>query len=87
MTQQIAQLTTNEALVLQQVFEDGEDDARTLARSSGLSRRHALEIITRLKKKGLVSISDSYGDLWVSMTAKGKQLMRYLWPEARSYAQ
>lgn len=76
-------LTPNEAIVLQQVNEDGEDDARTLSRTLGLSRQHTMSILARLKHKGLVALNTSYDDLWVHMTKKGKALMSYVWPESR----
>ncbi|HMS92826.1 MAG TPA: winged helix DNA-binding protein [Candidatus Saccharibacteria bacterium] len=79
---QPSQLTPNEAIVLQQVHEDGEDDTRTLAQQLGMSRQHILTIIERLKSKGLVAIDSSLDGLWVRLTRKGQHIMRQLWPEA-----
>lgn len=76
-------LTTNEAIVLQQVHEDGEDDTKTLSRMLGMSRQHMMAVIGRLKRKGLVAIDGSYDGLWVHLTGKGRQLIHYMWPEAR----
>lgn len=76
-------LTPNEAIVLQQVSEDGEDDARTLSRTPGMSRQHVMSILTHLKHKGFIAIQSSYDDIWVRTTRKGKQLMNYVWPEVR----
>ena len=76
-------LSLSEAIVLQQVHEDGEDDARTLERALGMSPEHTLNIIGRLKRKGLVAIDGEYGGLWVHLTQKGRRLIHYLWPEAR----
>jgi DNA-binding MarR family transcriptional regulator len=77
-------LTTNEAIVLQQIHEDGEDDARTLSRMLGMSRHHVLSIVGRLKSKGLVAIEGAYDGLWVHLTREGRRLMNYVWPEARA---
>ena len=38
-------LTTNEALVLQQVYEDGSDDAAMLAAQMGMPRRTAMNVL------------------------------------------
>lgn len=77
-------LSLSEAIVLQQVHEDGEDDTRSLARSLGMSREHTLNVVEHLKRKGLVSIDGGYDGLWVHLTRKGQRLIRYLWPESHS---
>lgn len=77
-------ITPNEAIVLQQVYEDGEDDTRTLARQLGMSRHHVLSIIEHLKRKGLIMIDVDFDGLWVQLTQKGRQLIHYLWPDAHS---
>ena len=43
-------LTTNEALVLQQVYEDGGDDAATLAAQMGMPRRTAMHVLADLRQ-------------------------------------
>ena len=80
----IQSLSLSEAIVLQQVNEDGEDDTRTLERALGMSPEHMLNVIGHLKRKGLVAIDGEYGGLWVHLTQKGRRLIRYLWPEAQS---
>ena len=85
MTQQIIDLTTTEALVLQQVHEDGEDDLPSLSRQLGISRRYALAIVASLKRKGLLVVTDSYHQLWVRPSARGKRMIRYIWPQAQPY--
>lgn len=77
-------LSLSEAIILQQVHEDGEDDTQSLAAALGMSREHALTVILHLRRKGLVAISGDYDGLWVHLTRKGRRLMHYLWPEARS---
>lgn len=75
-------LSLSEAIVLQQVHEDGEDDTSSLAKALGMSRAHTLNVITHLKHKGLVDINGDTDGLWVHLTRKGRRLMHYLWPEA-----
>lgn len=75
-------LSTNEAIVLQQVHEGGEDDAQSLASQLGMSRNHTMNIIQRLKQKGLVAIDSDVDGIWVHMTRRGHKLMSYMWPQA-----
>lgn len=77
-------LSLSEAIVLQQVNEDGEDDTSSLARALGMTPAHTLNVIEHLQRKGLVDAFGGYDGLWVRLTRKGRRLIRYLWPEARS---
>ena len=83
---QEATLTTNEALVLQQVYEDGSDDAAMLAAQMGMPRRTAMNVLADLRCKGLMAIDQAYGDAWVRLTTRGKQLVQRIWPEAQAMA-
>ena len=83
---QEATLTTNEALVLQQVYEDGGDDAAMLAVQMGMPRRTAMNVLADLRCKGLMAIDQAYGDAWVRLTTRGKQLVQRIWPEAQAMA-
>lgn len=75
-------LSTNEALLLQSIHEQGSDDVRSLASQLHLSRQHVIILITSLREKGLVRVdADSVG-IWTYLTNKGNNLMRSLWPEA-----
>ena len=65
---QEATLTTNEALVLQQVYEDGGDEAAMLAAHMGMPRRTAMNVLADLRRKGLMAIDQAYGDAWVRLT-------------------
>ncbi len=76
-------LTTNEALILQQIYEDGGDDVIVLAGQVGLSRRTVMNILADLRRKGLMAIDQIYGDAWVRLTARGKRLVQKIWPEAQ----
>ncbi|RYC72492.1 Phenylalanine--tRNA ligase alpha subunit [Candidatus Nanosynsacchari sp. TM7_G1_3_12Alb] len=77
-------LTTNEALVLQQVYEDGSDEAAMLAAQMGLPRRMAMNVLADLRHKGLMAIDQAYGDAWVRLTTRGKRLVQRIWPEAQA---
>ena len=79
-------LTTNEALILQQIYEDGSDDVVVLAGQVGLSRRTVMNILADLRRKGLMAIDQIYGDVWVRLTARGKRLVQKIWPEAQMIA-
>ncbi len=79
-------LTTNEALILQQIYEDGSDDVVVLAGQVGLSRRTVMNILADLRRKGLMAIDQIYGDVWVRLTARGKWLVQKIWPEAQMIA-
>ena len=79
-------LTTNEALILQQIYEDGGDDVVVLAGQVGLSRRTVMNILADLRRKGLRAIDQIYGDAWVRLTARGKRLVQKIWPEAQMIA-
>lgn len=75
-------LTTNEAIVLQQINEDIEDDTWSLAKRVGMTRRHVMSVISRLQQKGLIALTNSYEGLWVRLTKEGRAFIRYVWPEA-----
>ena len=77
-------LTTNEALVLQQVYEDGSDDAAILAAQMGMLRRTAMHVLVDLRRKGLMAIDQAYGDAWVRLTARSKRLVQRIWPEVQA---
>lgn len=81
---QEAILTTNEALVLQQVYEDGGDEAAMLAAQMGIPRQTAMHVLADLRRKGLMAIDQAYGDAWVRLTTRGKRLVQRIWPEAQA---
>lgn len=72
-------LPTDYALVLQQIQEDGEDDIASLSYSLSISPHRIFHIVKALQHKGLVQI---YDDAFVSLSGKGKRMLRYVWPEA-----
>ena len=76
-------LTTNEALVLQQVYEDGSDDAAMLAAQMVMPRWTGMCVLADLRRKGLMAIDQAHGDAWVRLT-RGKRLVQCIWPEAQA---
>lgn len=71
------------ALVLQQVGEDGTEDFANLAETLRYDRKRLVHIIQALQHKGLVLVTfDGQRDSWIRLSTKGRQLMRYLWPES-----
>lgn len=77
-------LTATEALVLQQINEDGEDDIRSLAFALGMPRNLVTAIAVRLEEKGLVAFHHSFSGLWMDVSQRGKRLIRAMWPEANA---
>lgn len=80
---QEAILTTNEALVLQQVYEDGGDEAAMLAAQMGMPRWTGMCVLADLRRKGLMAIDQAHGDAWVRLT-RGKRLVQRIWSEAQA---
>ena len=75
MTQQPT-LTTDEALVLQQINEHGEDDVIGLEQSLRMSRPKLMAQLTHLKNKGLITVKMTTGDWWITVSRRGQQMMR-----------
>ena len=75
-------LSTEDALVLQQISESGEEDIISLQRTLGMRRKKVLACLESLRRKGLITIQRTAGDWWVRVSSKGKQLTHYVWPEA-----
>lgn len=71
------------ALVLQQVNETGEEDFNNLAESLRFDRGRLSHIIDSLQHKGLVVMSRAgQYDTWIRLSAKGRRLLNYMWPES-----
>lgn len=85
MKKKIVNLTTTEALVLQQIYEDVEDDLPTLSRQLRLSRHYAATVVASLKRKGLLVVTDHYHQLWIKLSTRGKYMVRYVWPQVQYY--
>ena len=80
-------LSVNEALILQQVFEDGVDDVDNIVDQAGMPKKVTMNVLTELKSKGLLTvIQQTYGKILVSVTSQGKKLVNAMWPEAVTFA-
>lgn len=81
MKQSRIQLSTEDALVLQQISETGEEDLVSLEQSLGMQRGRVMASLESLRRKGLITIQRTASDWWVAMSSKGKMLSHYVWPE------
>ena len=80
-------LSVNEALILQQVYEDGVDDVDNIVDQAGMPKKVTMDVATELKSKGLLTvIQQTYGKILVSVTSQGKKLVNAMWPEAVTFA-
>lgn len=80
-------LSVNEALILQQVYEDGVDDVDNIMDQAGMPKKVTMNVLTELKSKGLLTvIQQTYGKILVSVTSQGKKLVNTMWPEAITFA-
>lgn len=77
------ELPADYALVLQQVEENGQEDFAELAESLYFDRARLSHIISSLKHKGLVRVSYTAQDTWISLSTKGHRLVQSMWPECR----
>jgi DNA-binding MarR family transcriptional regulator len=75
-------LSPDEAMVLQQVYEDGEDDIRSLAYELGVTRQNVIAEALKLEQKGLLDFQHSFDGLLIKVSRRGKRVIRQLWPEA-----
>ena len=79
------QLPQDQAIVLQQINELGEEDFTGLAESLRLGRAKLAEIIQILHHKRLILVRRSaYAEVWVRLSTKGKDIMSSMWPESAS---
>ena len=79
-------LSVNEALILQQVYEDGVDDVDNIVDQAGMPKKVTMSVLTELKSKGLLTvIQQTYGKILVSVTSQGKKLVNAMWPEAVTF--
>lgn len=81
MKKRTVNLSTEDALVLQQISESGEEDVVSLSRGLGIKRQRIMKSIEHLKSKGLIVVKHAADDWWVYMSGRGKQLAHYIWPD------
>ena len=79
-------LSVNEALILQQVYEEGVDDVDNIVDQTGMPKKVTMNVLSGLKSKGLLTIiQHAYGRILVSVTSQGKKLVNAMWPEAITF--
>lgn len=78
-----ATVSSNDALVLQRLSEVGEEDIATIAHELHEPRARITKQLLLMKKRGLVRTDVTYGELLVSLTAKGRRTIKYFWPDAQ----
>lgn len=74
-------LSNEDAMVLQQISETGEEDLVSLARNLDMRRARVMASLESLRRKGLITIQRTASDWWVHMSSKGKAMSTYIWPE------
>lgn len=74
-------LSTDQMLVLQQVYEDFEDDLENLMRNLRLTRGQLIGIVVSLRRKGLLIYTNarSNGSPIVRVSQRGHRLVSDLW--------
>lgn len=80
----IVTLSTEDALVFQQISESGEEDVISLAEGLGMRRQRVMASLERLRHKGLVRVKRTADDWWVYMSTRGKEISRYMWGDMPS---
>lgn len=76
-------LPHEQALVLQQINELGEEDFIGLSQGLRIGRAKLAKIIQTLHHKRLILVRKSaYAEVWVRLSTKGQQAMRTIWPES-----
>jgi DNA-binding MarR family transcriptional regulator len=76
------ELPSDYALVLQQVDENGAENFTNLAESLRFDRARLAHILRALRNKGLIVTQGMGEDVWIRLSAKGRQLSAYVWPQA-----
>ena len=78
----INSLSPRDALLLQQLDADYENDTTTLARELGESRARLLVALQNLRERGLVTFVNYYDDIAVRLSRRGRHVVRTIWPES-----
>ena len=84
MLKDIKELTSHEALVLQQLGEVGVDELDHLSRELMENPRSLLNTLQKLKRKGLIKVVDQYDDIMIFLTSSGRRTIHYIWPLAQT---
>lgn len=74
-------LSPKDAILLQYIDEQGEEDVTSLAKELREPRGAVMARLKSLRQKGLVVIKDTYHGMLIQLSQRGKQTLRYMWPE------
>jgi hypothetical protein len=69
------------ATIMHQIEEAGEEDFDNLVETLGGDRRRLMDVLSSLRHKGLVIFHYSRWGLWLQLSAKGKKLVKIVWPD------
>ncbi len=75
-------LSSEDAMILQQINQSGEEDIISLEQALGIQRGRLMARLEHLRRKGLITIQRTASDWWVQVSSKGKQVSQYIWPES-----
>ncbi len=74
-------LGNEEALALQQIYENEEITPDALARQLGMTKTKVMRLIETLRHKHLIAVKRTYEELWLNLNTEGRRVMKYIWPE------
>jgi DNA-binding IclR family transcriptional regulator len=75
------------AIVLQQINEDGGDNIDDLVDTVRVDKSRLAHIVSALHHRGLVTVENLGYEPWLTVSAKGRRLIHYLWPESGMHYQ
>ena len=78
----INSLSTNDALLLQQIAENDGDTLGGLMFETNMSQGRLYALIERLKRRGFVEIQYEIEDMFITLSRQGKQALKKLWPQS-----
>ena len=80
-TSTINSLSTNDALVLQQIAECGQESLDELMYDTHMSQGRLHALVERLKHKGSVKIQYDFEEILISLSTQGKHVLKQIWPQ------
>lgn len=76
------ELPHESVLVLQQIYENGEEDVAGLADSLRLTPGRVAHLVQELAHKRLIISRNAGFGIWLRLSAQGKRLVHTMWPES-----
>lgn len=75
-------LPNDYAIVIQQIYDCGEEDFNGLAQELNFRQGYLAQIIASLSRKRLIVTKGGPFGILVRLSSRGKRLVRSLWPES-----